>query len=383
MADPVSYALLFAAALIVGIVLILLFTRSSVRREAPQGMGAALLALADNDRASARKILTEAVRAEESSAEAFLVLGRLLREDGEAERALGLHRALLARPRLAAGNRLATELELLRDLLALGRNEEALERAQALARHFHDLQVVELQARALIAAGRMEAAAEVWHAGLRGEKNAERRLGGALFLAEIGREYLRLGQPDTAERWARQARKIDTRCALAEVVLGDVERGRNNDNNAREHYESALRLGGARWVLPRLIEHSLRQGQIDRLIDVLEPVRIENPDDSVLSRAVLDLRLRRGDRDEFFALLESDERPVLEDPAIWAGWTRHLVSAGEEKDLVRLLDCLPAAFGPSDWVCRDCGAEDHEPRAACMSCGSPQALVVHPGGEST
>ena len=128
MSDPVSYGLLFAAALIVGIVTILLFTRAPERRRAPPGMGAALLALADADRKQARRILIDAVRQSESSPEAFLVLGRLLREDGEAERALGLHRALLARPRLAAGNRLAAELEYVRDLVALDRHDQALER---------------------------------------------------------------------------------------------------------------------------------------------------------------------------------------------------------------------------------------------------------------
>lgn len=383
MSDPVSYGLLLAAGLIVGIVLILLFTRGSERRSAPPGMGAALIALVDDDRAEARRILTDAVRQTESSAEAFLVLGRLLREDGEAERALGLHRALLARPRLAAGNRLAAEIELVRDLLALGSHEEALARATQLHTHFHDLNVVDLQARALIGSGRLEAAAEAWTQGLRGEKDPQSRGRGARFLAEVAREYLRLGQSETAERWARQALKIDGETALAEVVRGDIERGRGNDRNARRHYEQALLLGGARWVLPRLLDHALERGQIDRLVDLLEPARQKRPEDGYLARALLDLRLRRGERDEFFALLESDQRPDFEDPAVWAGWVRHLVSAGDEASLGRLLAVLPAAFGPTDWHCRLCGAGDHEPRAACMSCGAPEPLVERPVGENT
>jgi tetratricopeptide (TPR) repeat protein len=381
MSDPVSYGLLFAAALIVGIVTILLFTRAPERRNAPPGMGAALLALAEADRKGARRILIDAVRQSESSPEAFLVLGRLLREDGEAERALGLHRALLARPRLAASNRLAAELEYVRDLVALDRHVEALEQITLLEKHFHDPQIIDLHARALIVAGRLEAGAEVWLKGIRGGKPGALRVRGTQFLAEVAREYLRLGQPETAERWARQALKVEPSTSLAEVVLGDVDRGRDNMSEARKHYERALANGGAEWVLPRLIDHSLEQGQIDRLIDALEPARQEQVDDPFLARAVLDLRLRRGDRDEFFALLESGDVPQMDDPAIWAGWTRHLVASEDAEGLSQLLSLLPAAFGPRSWRCKLCGAEDHEPRAACMVCGAPEPLVAHPAGE--
>jgi lipopolysaccharide biosynthesis regulator YciM len=374
MSDPVTYGLLFAAILIVGIVAILLFTRAPERRPVPPGMGAALIALAANDRSAARSILTEAVRQAESAPEAYLVLGSLMREDGDADRALGLHRALLARPRLAAGNRLAAELEFVRDLLALGRHSEALERISDIQRHFQDAEIFDLHARALVLSGRLEAAAEVWQRGARGADEAVRTRG-ALFLAEVAREYLRLGQPETAERWARQALKVDSGTALASVVLGDIERGRGQDRPARVHYETAIDHGGARWVLPRLIDHSLRQGQIEGLIDLLEPARHEHPEDPSLARAVLDLRLRRGDREEFFALLESEDLPRFEDPATWAGWIRHLVAAGNEAELKRLLDRLPSAFGPSSWSCGSCGTEDHEPRAACLSCGAPYPLV--------
>ncbi len=287
-----------------------------------------------------------------------------------------------ARPRLAAGNRLAAELEFVRDLVDLGRFGEALERVATLEKHFNDPQIVDLHARALIGAGRLEAAAEVWLKGVRGRKPGTWRLRGTRFLAEVAREYLRLGQPETAERWAKQALKVESSTALAEVVLGDVARGQDNVRGARKHYERALNEGGAQWVLPRLIDHSLEQGQIDRLIDVLEPARQDRPDDPFLARAVLDLRLRRGDRDEFFALLESGDVPEIDDPAVWAGWTRHLLASEDAAGLNQLLSRLPAAFGPRSWRCKICGAEDHEPRAACLACGTPEPLAAQPVGET-
>jgi tetratricopeptide (TPR) repeat protein len=383
MSDPISYGLLVAAVLIVGIVAILLFTRSPERRAAPPGMGSALLALADMDRAEARRILTDAVRETESSPESFLVLGRLLREDGEAERAMGLHRALLARPTLSPADRLAGELEFVRDLLALGRYDEALERVEDLETHFRDARLLDLHARALLLAGRMESAAEVWMKGARASRDEQLRERGARFISEVAREYLRLGQPETAERWARQSEKIDDGISLAHVVLGDVERGRGHDREARSHYDRALHLGGARWVLPRLIDHSHEQGQIDRLIDALEPVREAHPDDPYLARAVLDLRLRRGERDEFFAVLEADDVPGFGDPAIWAGWIRHLVAAQDEVGLARILSTLPTAFDLKTWACRQCGAQDHEPRAVCLACGAPEPLEPTTPGERT
>jgi lipopolysaccharide biosynthesis regulator YciM len=382
MSDPVSYALLVAAALIIAIVAILLFTRAPERRLPPAGLASALLALVDDDRAAARRILTDAVRQAETSPEAFLVLGRLLREDGDAERALGLHRALLARPRLSAADRLAAELELVRDLLGIGRPSEALARIADLETHFRDPRVLELHVRTLVAEGRLEAAAEVWQKGVRAHDDPRLRERGACFLGEVAREYLRLGQPETAERWAKQTLKVDRENALARVVLGDVARGRGQDGDARKHYEAALARGGARWVLPRLIDHSHQQGQVDRLIDALEPIRQEHPDDQALTRAVLDLRIRRGEREEFFALLESDDVPRFTEATVWTGWVRHVAASGDQRAMSRLLDALPAAMGPEMWVCRECSAEDSEPRAACLACGAAYPLQHRGGGES-
>jgi lipopolysaccharide biosynthesis regulator YciM len=383
MSDPVTYALLLAAVLIIGIVGILLFTRAPQRRRPPAGLGPALLALVEGDRPEARRILTDAVRQSESSAEAFLVLGRLLREDGDAERAAGLHRALLARPRLSAANRLSAELELVRDLLALGEAGEALLRLVDLETHFNDPRVLELHARALVADGRLEAAAEVWMKGLRSHRGDDLRRRGVGFLAEVAREYLRLGQPETAERWAKQVLKVDRDNALAHVVLGDVARSRDHDAQARGHYESALEHRGAKWVLPRLIDHSLQQGQVDRLIDALEPIRQDHPDDPELTRAVLDLRIRRGERDEFFALLEAPDIPPFTDPVAWASWVKHIAASEDRADLGRLLDALPAAFKTATWSCGVCGAEEHELRAACLACGAAQALRPHATGDRT
>jgi len=381
MSDPVIYALLFAAALIVAIVAILLFTKAPQRRPAPPGMGSALLALADNDRKGARRILTAAVREAETSPEAFLVLGRLLREAGDAERAVGLHRALLARPRLSASDRLASEIELVRDLLAIGRSADALARVVDLRTHFHDMRLVDLHARALVADGRMESAAEVWREGARAFAKEGLGARGAGFLAEVAREYLRLGQPETAERWAKQALKLDEKSSLAHVVLGDVARGQGHDREVRKHYAEALATGGTRWVLPRLLDHAHQHGQVDRLIDVLEPAREERPDDAALARAVLDLRIRRGERDEFFALLESGDLPRFTDPLVWTPWVRQVAAKGSARDLERLLAALPVALGPELWRCNQCGVEDHEPRAACLSCGSSEPLRPARSGE--
>jgi hypothetical protein len=95
---------------------------------------------------------------------------------------------------------------------------------------------------------------------------------------------------------------------------------------------------------------------------------------------VLDLRIRRGEREEFFALLESEEIPRFTDPTVWTGWIRYVSAGGDEGAMARLLDVLPVAFGPDMWFCPDCGAEDHEPRAACLACGAPIPLEPR-GGE--
>lgn len=377
MPDAVTLGLLGAAIVIVVVVVTLLFQRAPVKRRPVEGPAAALLALARGDRARALRLLRSAVEAPDVDVETMLVLGHLLREHGEIDQALHLHHAVLGRTGLSPEQRRLVELQLVDDLLAGGHDERAETRLAALDEHYEDAEILDRRARALLRLRRFDDAVDVLvrRAAVDRDDTAGRARA-ADGLAEIAREHLRAGNVQTAARVANTAIDTDPARAAGYVVLGDTEMHAGQMDTAVGHWIEGLRRapGGGELLLGRVLEASLQKGRLESLVDTMEALRAERPDDAWLWRATADLRLRRGDREEFFALLEEAPDGAASQIEGWAGWIRHLHARGDESELRRLLSMLPDAFGPRAWRCPECGTEDDEPRVACGRCGFIGAL---------
>lgn len=381
MNNPVTLGLLVAVGLTLVVVVTLLFTATPVRRRPRKGLAEAFHRLLLGQREEARRLLADLVRADEAPPEAYLRLGDILREDGETTRALALHQGLLARPALDEELRRLAELSVADDLLAMGHVEEAERRLAALDEQLLDEALLARHARALHRLGRHEDAAEslIRRAQIEG---GSARLDAARYLAEVGREALRRGRPDTAKARARRARHLDPHLAAAYVVEGDAHLQTGRPDAAieiwREGLEHASRARGA--LLARLVEAAFHTGHLDSLLGELQDLADRHPGDRELWKAVVDLRLRRGDLESFFALVESPPYPGAADLSAWASWIRHLSAHADPAALKRLLAGMPDSFGPRSWRCLTCGAEDPEPRVACAVCGTWSDLVPIPPG---
>lgn len=369
--------LIVAAVVIVAVVVALLFARAPVRHRPPEGTPAALLALARGERQKARRLLVDAVDAGESSPEALLVLGLLLREQGEVRRALHLHHAVLARPALDPERRRLAELQIADDLLAGGHAGQARKRLGELDEHFLDGELLERLALAQLRDGDRGSAAETWarRAALDPDDEAARARS-ADAIGEIARDDLRAGEHHAAERHARRALEIDPGRVVGHLVLGDLALAQGRPDEALAAWREGLSAapGGAALLLGRVLEIALQKGRMEGLVDVIADLRESRPEDPPLWRAAADLRLRRGDRESFFALLEDAPAGAARDIETWAGWIRHLHARGDAEELRRLLAAMPDAFGPSAWRCGECGAEESEPRLACGRCGVVRPL---------
>lgn len=377
MPDAVGVGLIAAAAVLVTVVVALLFSRAPERRLPPEGTAAALLALAKGDRTKARRLLVHVVERGTAPVEAMLVLGHLLREQGDPARALALHQAVLARPTLDPERRRLAELEVADDLLAAGLPQRVEDRLAALDEHFIDGELLERRALALQRLGDRTGAADAWTRRARVDAKDPEKVGRcADAIGEIARETLREGKVETAQRLAKRALELDASRPVAHLVLGDAALAQGRPNDAQLLWEAGLRAapGSASLLLGRVLEVALQKGRLESLVETLEALREARPDDVPLWRAAADLRLRRGDRESFFALLEDPPVEAAAQVETWAGWMRHLHGRDDAHDLRRLLAAMPDAFGPTAWRCRDCGEEESEPRLACGRCGAVHAL---------
>jgi lipopolysaccharide biosynthesis regulator YciM len=380
MSNPLEFALILVAVLILGIVIWLVFSRSEQAVRLPRGPADALELLLEGRDDEAKTLMAQLIRGGEAPPTIYLQMGRLLREEGDANRALSLHQGLLARRELPADLRRLIEVAIADDLLALGRYEEAETRLEKLDRRVLDADLLERHARALHRLGRKDYAAQ------RLEERA-RLAGGdtkrqcAAYLAELAREALRNGKPQTAGDYLHRSFKLDETLAAAYEVNGDRFMAMGRPDHAVRAWEEGLRKSrsGAQSFLPRLADAALRAGKMETLLAELERERDQRPQDIALWRAVTDLRLRRGDLESFFALVEDPPSPEAAGITTWAGWIRHLSRGENPQPLLRLLRSMPDSFAPRSYRCPECGYRDGEPRQACPECGALEALVAAEG----
>jgi lipopolysaccharide biosynthesis regulator YciM len=101
--------------------------------ETPYQQG--LNALLAGDREEALQAFAESVRLDSDNVDAYIHLANLLREQGEVQRALQLHRELTVRAGQTPSQNRAIREGLVLDLIAVGRAGEAVEVAEELYDH--------------------------------------------------------------------------------------------------------------------------------------------------------------------------------------------------------------------------------------------------------
>jgi lipopolysaccharide biosynthesis regulator YciM len=379
-----TLGLAVAVLLIVALLLMLVFHRTPSPKRVPHSVAGAFHRMLLGDRAGAREILSRCIQDPQASPEAFLHLGNLLREEGKADRALSLHQGILARPRIDPAMRRLVEVALADDLLELGRNEEAQGRLEKLEDHFLDEVLLERRAWALHRLGRYEEAAEVWLRRVRLDPTGPAKREAARYLAELAREEQLEGKSDRARDFTKKARQLDSGVATAAAVEGDLRLADGDGEAAFQLWMEGLEEGdeGREALLPRLLDLAMRLGRMDNWIERLDRLHAERPDDAVVWRAVTDLRLRRGDRQAFFGLVESAPSSDAAPLSTWAGWIRYLEGRGDEEGLRRLMSSMPDALGPRAWVCTSCGEAEREARQVCFRCGRAQPLLATGGAEA-
>src|SRR5439155_10126229 len=169
----------------------------------------AMDALLRGDRDEALLAFTETVRIDTDNADAYIHLGNLLRERGEAGRAFHIHRELTVRPGQTSAQQRAAREGLVLDLIALHRPEEAVEEAETL------LELDPKDGRALRILLRAHEAARDWEGAFEVRSELARANGEranealASYRSAIGESYLRAGKIREAEKHLRGALRLE------------------------------------------------------------------------------------------------------------------------------------------------------------------------------
>ena len=328
-------------------------------------------ALLSGHREEALAEFAESVRENSDNIDAYIHMGNLLRERGEAQRAFSMHRELTVRPGQTPAQRKAVHEGLVLDLIALGRAEEAVAEARALREHDRrNGQAIRLLQQAYESAGDWDRAYEM-RAELHrtsGERNPGEL---ALYRAAIGEALLRAEKLDDAKHSFKEALRLQRSLPAALLRLGDIYYQRGRVERALVLWKGLAEAHPqlAHLVLGRLEAASFEQGRMSEMGQAYEEILARNPRDARTLTALARMHLKRGDLAEAHRALHE----ALEvDPQSLAARLELVNVYRRRGELARALDemeSLLRGMGEAEhFLCRNCHASSDEYWIRCPQC---------------
>jgi len=339
------------------------------RPETPYQRG--LHALLAGNREEALEAFADTVQTDSGNVDAYIHLGNLLRERGEAERALELHRKLTARAFRTAAQDRAIHEALVLDWIAVGRPEEAVAEALELReRDRRNGSGLPLLLKAYEAGGEWDRAYEVRAeiVKAKGDKDAAAL---ARYRAAIGEIELRNERLEDAARHFKAALRLDRDHPIALLRLGDIYYETNHPERAMQLWKglAAAHPDRSHMVLERLEVSYFERGRFGDMAQLYEEMLQRNPRDARILLALARMHVKRDDLTEATRAareaLECDPRS-LEARLLLVDIHRRL---GDPNRALSEVDALARDLAGSDLpVCATCGERAEEYWSRCPSC---------------
>ncbi len=341
----------------------------------------ALSALISGDRRAALRELKEAVQLDSENLDAYIRLGDLLRESGEVQKALAVHRDLTVRPRLGEADRVRILEALTRDYLAAGRHEEAGQSAERL-RHVDRQNRFAYRALQQVAEALKDwpRAVEVVEERVKVEGRDRKLL--ARYRGYVGAEELAAGHEKEARQHFEEVLKLDPDCLMAYLSLGDMEEKAGRTEKAAEYWRTLALKAPERagLVFDRLERAFFELGHYEEVVSFYRELLHRTPREASVEPllALAEIHRRKGDLDQAEAFVQE----ALEVDPGHPRAQRHLVKlALDRRDagtalarLDRLLSTLEDSAAAGS--CRTCGRALDRPAWRCPGCQALDPLGI-------
>ncbi len=311
--------------------------------------------------------LKQEVSVNPGNARAYLVLGDLLRERGQAERAARLHRQLLVRPDLERESASEIRLHLASDLEAADQWESAENVYREILQDADDCEAArEGLARALEQQGKWSQALGVRQR-LRGTHDRDV----ALILVTMGEDELNGGRFKEARARFAEALRKDASCTVARLLLGDSYRRQRKLDDAVSEWKAVVSQGDelAPEAFRRLEDALFEGGRFGEMEQIYRDALESSPDDGGTVLAMAGFLARKGEKREALDVCRSylaghpDDRNVRLRLALLSR------DVGEmEEALENLSQLIPRVEQAPCYECPACGHRSERLRWLCPSC---------------
>jgi lipopolysaccharide biosynthesis regulator YciM len=330
----------------------------------------ALRLLADGRPAEAFGRLQQAVVAGQAPADAYVRIGRMLRERGDAARALQVHRSLTVKSDLTQRERIDVFANVAEDHLALGQPERAQKTVESAMHALGDRDpgLLSIGMRAAHALGRSEEAYEYLKELRRSGGVGEREM--ALYLVSIAEADREKGRTRDARRTLSRALRHDPECAAALLAMGSIEESAGDIDSAIRHWRNTTRLSPdlSPAALANLERVMYQRGTFNDIETVYRDVLDARPEDEHAAVALASFYRKQGRTDAAVALLQEHTQANPDSMAGTVLLTALYAVQGDEYAIERIADRGDRLLrSPSHFHCI-CGRESDRMRWHCPGC---------------
>jgi lipopolysaccharide biosynthesis regulator YciM len=332
----------------------------------------ALYALIDGRKDDAYSFLTSAVRNGEDDIDAYIQLGNLMRERGQTEKALQLHRGLTVRPGLTFADEKSVQLSIAEDLAALGRTERAVAALETVRKKRKDADVLAALHRLYHTQGDYENA----YGALRELSRVDNTVTShmlASYLTSVACALLESGDNEEAGKYLDKARKEDSSCPGALYLSAGLANEKGNLNKAVKTWEDLLSLDMDYFPeVVALVEKALfESGRFEELEGILVRLLVKYPLNTLLLSSLAGFYAKKGEISRGIDLLEGERGRMTGDNILAISLATLYIKNGRIDEGLSVLEesnRLPSTAGT--WKCGSCGEAYGTSLGFCKACCS-------------
>jgi lipopolysaccharide biosynthesis regulator YciM len=334
----------------------------------------ALMLLIDGDRAAAFERLQTVVKSGSAPTDAYIRLGELLRERGDAGKALQIHKSLTVKTDLTRDEKVALFGNIAEDYAVLGRSDQAVTVLET-ALHkmsLRDATMYSILARECHHLGRVEEAYTYLRELRKLDVIGEREI--ALYLATVGADMAAdPAKVKDAKRTLHRALKHDPDCAPAQMALGDAEERDHERQHAVDHWRRAAVLSAdlSRPALLRLEKVMFDRGNFNDMGRVYREILDARPDDEWATLSLASFFKKQGRIEDAIGMLADYQAAHPHSIEATLLLTSMYAAARDTDALEKFLDENETVFVTSErFTCSVCGDESPTMRWHCGRCNS-------------
>jgi lipopolysaccharide biosynthesis regulator YciM len=316
--------------------------------------------------------LSEIARNDTSNHGAFLQVGDLYRQLGNAEQAIIVHEDVLNRQGISQDFQLMALERLARDHEALKQYPQAVLYAEAI------LKIKKKDLWALKALHRYAVKQAKWADAIKAFQK-ENAAGGkadpllpAIYKTQEALQQKKAGKSSEANTLLKHAIKLNSKCAAPYYHLGKIRQEEGNFKHAIDFLTSFVELDptAGSIVFAEIEKMYFELGQFEQVEQFYQRLHTKQPDNLEVVIGLANYFERKGEYRDALSLLEDIKEPDYSNLSFVLGQLNMLDKLGHKDMLKTTID----NFITSDrqkriLTCPDCGNISDEPRYICDKCG--------------